>query len=250
MNDYTIAIPTFERPKILFNKTLALLETHNINPNKIIIFLKDIEQKNKYEGLDNYKVVLTDCNGIGETRNYLQTYFYERPEYTNVLFIDDDMTEIMDYDKPIKDLNSFIIEAFKETKKRNLNIWGVSAFHNTFFLKHTITTNLKYICGAFFGEIFDRTKDEIHSDMNHYEDFDKSLLHFERDGGVVRFNYIALITKYFGEGGINESYKGIDNRKKDMEAGAYYMKDKWGDAVKVIQKNYGYDLRLNHHYKN
>ena len=40
---------------------------------------------------------------------------------------------------------------YNETKKRNLKFWGICGFNNAFFMKDKITTNLKYIIGAFCG---------------------------------------------------------------------------------------------------
>ena len=44
--DYTIAIPTFNRPKIIREKSLALLNKHNIDKSKIKIFVESEEMKN------------------------------------------------------------------------------------------------------------------------------------------------------------------------------------------------------------
>ena len=147
-------------------------------------------------------------------------------------------------------LNNFVIEAFKETKRRNLNIWGVSPFHNHFFMKDTISENLKYICGAFYGEIFDRTKEMILSDVGHGEDFQKTMECFIRDNGVVRYNGVAIKTKYFGEGGINASYGGLHNRQIAMEENVKYLKERYGNMCRIKIKDYGYDIRLNSYYKN
>jgi hypothetical protein len=251
-NDYTIAIPSFSRSNILFSKTLPLLFRYNISKDKITIFLRDEQERKNYgeENLEGYKVVLTGCIGICETRNFLQFYYYDNLEYTNVLFIDDDIESIIENKLPIKDLDNFIKEAFRETKTRKFNIWGVSPFHNHFFMKDTITDNLKYVCGAFYGEIFDREKYMILSDVGHGEDFQKTMECFIRDNGVVRYNGIAIKTKYFGEGGINESYGGLENRQIAMERNVKYLKERYGSMCRIKIKDYGYDIRLNPYFKN
>ena len=250
-NDYSIAIPSYSRPNILFTKTLSLLSRHNIDKDKIIIFLRDEDERTKYgERLNEYKVVLTGCMDILETRNFLQIYYYENLEYTNVLFIDDDIQEVIEHKLPIMNLDNFVLEAFKETKKRKYNIWGVSPFHNHFFMKDTISENLKYICGAFYGEIFDRNKGLILSDVGHGEDFQKTMECFIRDDGVVRYNGVAIKTKYFGEGGINASYGGLHNRQIAMEENVKYLKERYGNMCRIKIKDYGYDIRLNSYYKN
>ena len=109
---------------------------------------------------------------------------------------------------------------------------------------------MKYVCGAFCGEIIDRDKHQIHCDVDHFEDFQFTMEHFLRDGGVVRFNGIGLKTKYFEtKGGICESLGGLDNRKKQMDENAIYMKERYGDMCRVTHKKFGTDLRLNHFFK-
>ena len=249
--EYLIAIPTFQRSSIIMNKTLKLLKKHNIPNDRVIIFFKNQEEMDSYpeEVYTEYKTKMTGAEGIMETRNWLQCYFTYETDYKNVLFIDDDMGEIMDFDKPIEDLDKFIRYAFEETEKLGLNVWGVSPFHNTFFLKHQVTKHLKYVIGAFFGQIFDRDKYIVLSDVDHGEDFQFSIETFNRDGGIVRFNWVALVTKYFGDGGICASVGGLEKRKITMERNCGWLAHKYPKACRLIEKKYGFDVRLKHGYK-
>ena len=138
---------------------------------------------------------------------------------------------------------------FYETEVRKLCLWGVSAYHNTFFMKKDISSNLKYISGCFNGLIIDRTKHDILMDTDHIEDFQRTMEYFIRDKGVVRNNGVCVITKYFANGGINESYGGLENRKKDMKVASHYVKERYGDMCRVIEKAYGFDIRLNSRFK-
>ena len=262
MKNYRIAIPSYNRPEIIKTKTLALLESYNIPFENIDLFLENDEQYEKYLNTlneDKYQsinAIITYTKGIGLKRNYIRWHYYTNTNYTYVFCIDDDIDEVCEKvdDKKIKkvdDLDSLICNCFFATEVRHLNIWGVNAFHNPFFMKDTITTNLKYICGAFFGIIIDRkssagrkAKKIIQTTYNHFEDFDFSVQHFKRDGGVVRFNKLCIKTKYFGEGGINESYGGLDKRKKDMEVAGQKFIQQYSQYAKLIKKDYGYDIRL------
>ena len=248
--EYIIAIPTYQRASIIMNKTLKLLRKHNIPNDRIIIFFKNQEELDTYpEEISEYNTILTGATGIMETRNFLQCFFTYETSYKKVLFIDDDMGEIMDYDKPIENLHKFITFAFEETEKLGFNVWSVSGYHNPFFLKKKVTTHLKYLIGAFFGQIFDRDKYIVLSDVDHGEDLQFSIETFNRDGGVVRFNWIALVTKYFGEGGICGSVGGLENRKLTMETNCKWLAHKYPDACRLVLKKQGYDIRLKHGYK-
>ena len=70
-----------------------------------------------------------------------------------------------------------------------------------------------------------------------------------RDGGVLRNNGVCIVTKYFGDGGINASYGGLEERKKDMEIQCKYLNERYGSMTRLIEKKYGYDIRLNGFYK-
>ena len=248
---FVIAIPTYRRPKIIVEKTLKLLKNYNIPNDQIIIFIKDQMEMNDYKDIvANYNLVLTGADGIMETRNFLQSWFYYETEYDNVLFMDDDIDSLYNMDKPLENFKEFVEFAFRETKNLNLNLWGVSALHNPFYMSKKITTSLKYICGCLYGEIFDRTKYPVFADINHYEDHQKSMDCFIRDGGVVKFNWIGIKTKYFGAGGINESMGGLDNRQKEMFYNAIWLEEKYPRMCKRTEKSWGSDLRLNYHYKN
>ena len=87
---YTIAIPSFRRPKVLKNKTLKLLESYNINPKKILIFVADKEQYDIYKeelSMNEYgkkiKIIVGE-RGIKNIRNFMANYFKEKKK--NILY--------------------------------------------------------------------------------------------------------------------------------------------------------------------
>ncbi len=160
--DFTIAIPSYKRPTIFKNKTFKLLEKHNVNYDNVILFLRDEEEKECYGELP-FKVVLTNCDGIKDTRNFLQDYFYNNKQYDNVLYIDDDIDEVLDFDKPLDNLIDFVNNALDELKEKNLYICSIVPFSNKFFLRKTTTLTLKYIMGGFRIERIRRDKPVIYT---------------------------------------------------------------------------------------
>ena len=252
--DYRIVIPSYQRPQILKDKSLALLKKHKIPIDKIDVLLGTEEEGKQYrEVLGNgfaRNFIYHGQKGIGAVRNWIRHHYKYNTNIKYVVYMDDDIQDILDWQSPIANLEEMIVDIFYETEIKKLNLWGISPFHNPFFMKKTITTNLRYICGAFCGELIDRTKHDIYTEFDHYEDMAFSCEHYLRDGGVVRNNGIAIITKYFGDGGINASYNGIENRKKDMEEASSHFSFRYGSMCRVIQKKYGYDIRLNGMFKN
>lgn len=252
--DYRIVIPSYQRPQILKDKSLALLKKHKIPIDKIDVLLGTEEEGQEYRKVlsNGYarNFIYHGQKGIGAVRNWIRWYYKYQTNIKYVVYMDDDIQEILDWQTPVKDIEELIVDMFYETEIKKLNLWGISPFHNPFFMKKTITTNLRYICGAFCGELIDRSKHDIYTEFDHYEDMAFSCEHYLRDGGVVRNNGVAIITKYFGDGGINASYNGIDNRKKDMEEASSHFSFRYGSMCRIIQKKYGYDIRLNGMFKN
>ena len=246
--NYRIAIPSFKRENQLKDKTLKLLEEI---PNSIIdIFIEnEIEHQRYNEVNPGYNYIITNTTGVKEKRNYIRKYYRFHTKEKYIISIDDDIESIKKGDCEVEDLNNFFSDAFELTNNKGFNYWGICCFDNPFFLKDSVTTNLKYICGGLNGLIIDRKKDLLQTTYNHYEDFHFSILHFIRDGGVVRFNNYCLKTKIMTPGGIVASYGGLENRKKDMEEAGFRFVDEYPKMARLIKKKRGYDLRLNHRAK-
>ena len=251
---FEIAIPSYNRSKILSIKTLKLLDEFEVPHNRIRIFVRDEEQLEKYLehcGSD-YSYELTGQSGILATRNYLQVYYHEKSSFDGVLFIDDDITKFTEMGEPITTPFLELMESFfVETNKLNARLWAVSALNNPFFMSDKVSTNLKYCIGAFKGIVLKRNKDTILCDIGHFEDFQFTCEYFIEDGVVVRFNKYGIETKYFElQGGICGSMGGLAERQKEMTINAQYMIDRYGDMVKLKIKKWGADLKMNYTYKN
>ena len=251
---YKIVIPSYKRPKILFEKTLKLLQRLNVDFSTIDIVVETEEMRKEY--LDylpfNLNIIVSNTNGIKGKRNFIRKYYQQETDEDYLLCIDDDIDELYDMDTPITttDFNEAVETGFVECEKKGYTMWGVSPFHNTFFLKNVVSYNLKYICGTFFGLIIDRSYDPLQTTFNHYEDFCFTCKHFLRDDGVVRLNWIAIKTKYFNpKGGITEWYGGKEERKKAQEEDAITFTEIYPKMARIIDKKYGKDIRLNPRYK-
>lgn len=256
MLKYLIFIPTYKRPHLIKSLTLKLLEEYNIPKNIITLFIEDENMKDEYFlSLGNdYNYVVTNTKGIMEKRNFMEYYAYDLliqvQEPINILYIDDDIKKILDYDSKLNNLQLIINLGFRECIEKNLNIWGVSLCTNPFFLQKKITYTNKYICAGFFGYRYTLDKLPLLVDVGHGEDFQRSMEAFLRDGGLIRFNWIALETKNYNKvGGICESLGSLEKRKKEAEENLKYLCNRYGSMCRLIyKKKTGYDLRLNNFF--
>ena len=250
---YRIAIPTYNRPEILVNKTLSYLDRCIVDRHNIDVFVEDTEQLQKYLATcggeyPELNYIITHTQGICEKRNFIRHY-YAMENYNRYTFcLDDDIDTVMRKDKTEEtDLGDFIIRGFLECDNVGATLFGISPLHNEFFLRDNISYNLNYIIGAFFGFVSEKGVMPYMTDMEHYEDFDFSLAHYFKDKKLVRFNHLGLKTKYFEPtGGITYQMGGLEARQKYMDENAEYMREKWGDVVKITKNKWGTGLKLNH----
>ena len=170
-----IAIPSYNRPKVLIDKTLPTLIKHGIKLNNIDIFLFDETQKEIYDThiINKYKccanIIVTDILDLGERLNYILNEYYDEGE--EVLLIEDDIREVN------KELIPLCEEGFKLCKEHNLFIWGISPTANNFFHKEGYSTDFKFIIGVLYGVIVRKDKD-LDVSITYKCDFERTILYY------------------------------------------------------------------------
>jgi len=248
--NFEILIPSYKRKHLIHQQTLNLLNKHAIPRNQIHIFLRDEEEKEDYNLDENYNVVLTNAKGIMDTRNFLQEWSLNN-NFKNVLYMDDDIRDIYEYDKPLENLILFGNNFFNELKQNNLFFGGISACDNKYFLRPTTSTNLKYIIGCLRFEIIRRDVPLIKCTMGQFEDYEFSCKYFLRDGGVLRKNNYVCKTKYFNpKGGITEDMGGEEERNQKIDNNAKKLVNMFPKMCSIVQKKNRKNIRLNNYFKN
>jgi len=217
---YKIAIPSYKRHKLLRKKTLAFLEYHEINPKNIHIFVANKKEYNIYynEFGKKYNIIIGKI-GLYNNRNIITKYF---PIGEYILNMDDDVEDILELNKPgelksIKSLNEFCEAAFLLCKEKKIFLWGVYAVQNPFFMKRIIKIGLNHIVGSFWGNI-NRHDPSLKITLRVKEDYERSIKYYEKDGRVLRFNYVTVKTKYYNsdEGGLSK-IRTPEIAKKEVE---------------------------------
>ena len=259
-SDYIIVIPSYNRPDIIQVKTLALLNRHNIKSNLINIFVANQEQYDLYKAQIPaflYNKLIIGVIGLRDQRNFIMDYY---PEGTYIVQMDDDLDKIVELVvksrsksrsksrrtrrtrsksrklssikelKPITNLDEFINNAFKMCKDKNIFLWGVYPLANSRFMTPTITTNLRFIVGPFWG-IINRHMPNLKLTINEKENAERTLQHWVIDNAVLRFNNIGIETKYYkNKGGMQSEGK---NRKEEALKSAYYLNKKYPNFTKI-----------------
>ena len=141
----------------------------------------------------------------------------------------------------LTDLHSFFLTAHETLLREKLFIWGIYPVRNAFFMRKGATTfSLKFLIGVTFGYINRKIK-EVQPSVKGKEDYEQSILYYKMDGGVVRFNHIAVKTKFNAVGGLGKDRFEM-NRLASIE-----LKEKYPDIISCFKRKNGMDeVRLKH----
>lgn len=227
--NYVIAIPSYKRAETLRDKTLDLLHKSGIDPKRIYVFVANNEEEETYRMTlkkGTYGKIIRGIVGMGAIRNFISDYF---PIGQKIVNIDDDIRGFLEYDesvkrheKPLTNLKKVFERGFKECLAANSRLWGVYPVANGFFMKDTVSTDLKYIIGSFWGCINPGTK-EIKITLDDKEDYLRSILYYKADGVITRLNMYAPISAYYKEpGGMQE-----ERTKERIEKSARWLVEKY-----------------------
>jgi hypothetical protein len=226
---------------VLPKKTLATLEKYNIPRDKIFIFVVQEELEEYRASCPGYNVIVGRL-GLVSQREFIEQYF---PLDSQILFMDDDIEDVFEVKdpktrSPLPSLSDFIDTGFKTMTESGGTLWGVYPVNNCMyaFKNKKMTTKLNYIVGAFYGQ--KNTRDIYLTHGDSVEDRERTILRFNRDGCVVRFNHIGLKTKYFAKGGLMS-----DTRQKEHQISSEALVAKWPSMLRLkVRKNLYVDCQV------
>lgn len=208
---YEVAIPSYRRPEALVTKTLTMLLNGGVPPNKITIFTHEHDPHHQhYADIAQQTGVnhtATTANGIIQQRRYISDHHYKPG--TNIVSLDDDVKQLKQLSadgkklEPLKNLDAFFMKMFHHTKKEGLTAWGLAPVPNPFFMKPTITTDLKFLIYTCVGIICDPAHRAGENTVATKDDYEHSIRRWYWDGGVIRNNaVVADAAIYTGDGGL------------------------------------------------
>lgn len=258
---FFVAIPSYSRHHQIIKSSLALCSSWGIKHNHIFVFVVN-EQYHLYSKTlqtHNYHNVNIICGplGLNHMRNFILNFFTDD---LPVLHMDDDIDDLCIMKEntefpinnskryPLQSLDcsfaiQFINDAFLYTKNIGASLFGIYPVRNGFFMKDLpeITTDLRFCVGAFWG-LWNRKDIQIH--LEEKEDFERTLLAFEKDNKVVRFNRVCPKTKYYKtSGGMQD--RNIDRKQLSVQA-CEYLCTRWPKLCRIYKskKNGMCEVRL------
>ena len=220
--NYTINVPSYQRADTVEAKTLATLDRHGIDRQRVTVWVANEQERTTYAAaLGDRWAIQIAAPGLVPARI---AYHQHHPKGTPIVNIDDDVTRILVADgKKLTDfkgnLDAFFNDAFATCEAEGARLWGINAAANPLYMNHRYTVGLRYNIGAMFGSyagdpIFTHT---ARSGESSGEDFETTLMAFTRDGATVRYDGVTIRTAYFASGGIDAELaaQGIADRQTD-----------------------------------
>jgi len=228
---FKVAIPSYKRSKTIKQKTLNYLKECEIDFNNVYVFVANEDEYKDYSYLESeYDLKLVvGVPTIQKQRDFIRSYFNNGDL---ILSLDDDISYLAKkngnkLDK-VLNLKQIVNKAFSICLSNKTKIWGVSAVSNPFYMDDSISSNLKFIVGCFYGFINDKD-DYWNNSVEVKEDYELTLKHYERFGKIIRLNGYGPVTKYYTEsGGLYDIRTG-----ETSERAALYLMNNYPDWVKL-----------------
>jgi len=220
---FVVAIPSYQRVDTIQKKTLKLLNEGGVKPSDIYIFVADGAEKTQYESVPKelYGHLVVGEKGISYQRNFIIDYFKEKE---HIVFIDDDISQVVRKRgatvKPIDDLPTFFKESFRKLEKIDKYLWTTKNQYNPFFkkqMKEEGEVGLVSFSGDLMG-VINRKSMKIKITLEKGEAEQRELLfkYMEKDGGVLRFNNVVVISTKLTPGGKVAERGSVNKRKEDI----------------------------------
>ena len=185
---------------MLKEKTFALLMRYGVPLEQIKIFVVEEELEAYWAAFPGVEIVVGVLGLVPQRR-----LIYQWCQDDEIVMMDDDVQAILGMDRqPVQDFVGLCKRGFLECKERGLRLWSVCPVDNNFFYRETVSVNLKFCIGSFFGLV--KRGEMPHQPETFKEDVYRTCAYYKEDGGVVRLNWAGVKTSYArGTGGLNES---------------------------------------------
>ncbi len=236
--DYKIVVCSHDRVHTLKKKTLATLEMYQIPKNKIHIFVAEDEEDTYRQALSDEYLICPGEKGLAQQRNAVTRYFASDE---HLFCMDDDISGFFCSENkkivPLDNLDSFIRLGFQKAQEAGASLWGLYPVKNALWLKNTIQKGLVFCYGCSFGLI---NKKDVQITLALKEDVERTLKFYERDGKVLRLNWVAPGQSYRkGKGGLS-SLRTLDREEAECNT----IVTQWPTLAKKVVKKERFDIRL------
>ncbi|MCH9834830.1 hypothetical protein K0U83_04175 [bacterium] len=247
-----VIIPSFRRAEQCAQKTLTTLARQAAGA-RAQVWLSDWEEREDYERAareagvyDAISVVFRQGEpGLGRNR---RAAYHGQEKEGWILSMDDDIEKVIYRvdEKRVEeaDISRFWEEGIALSDMMGVHLFGLYPVANPYFMRANVRSGLTFIIGGCYAEKVRPGDDAILpiADNGLRDDFERSLLHWERYGGVLRFEEYSFVEKIFrNPGGLQAG----DRNEADDRRERQRIVDTWPDVTKLWQRKNGrWEIKL------
>lgn len=228
-----IAIPSYKRADTCATHTVKVLLNGGVPADRIHVFVGgDQYDRNAYDdALPPGVHVHPAPVGQQNAHNAICLRFGEGQR---VVTCDDDIrrVDMLSTDgktlDQVRDLDGLFSQAFRFTENEDATLWGIAPARNAFFMRHKWNSGLWFARGGLFGQLIVRPAVEL--TLRAKEDYERTLLHYEHAGRVVRLHNVATHHRPMRTypGGMQA---GHSDRVRDEWQAMEYLMERWPGLV-------------------
>ena len=233
-----IVIKSLQRAGRLRNLTYRLLKRSRLNLKMVYIFVSTPADKEEYTVAFPESKVVQGPLGIRNINNFIGDHMPANEPYIHI--IDDVVRVVQKYGKSMREVWDLAVplrKLYEEMSTANASYGGFYPAPNPAWLQHTTSTHLCLVMEAMCICI---NKPGITYLSQYKGDYERTILHFEESGCVVRMNSFSTVAKYYKGSG------GIVNRSNVSEYNAAVaLANRFPKHISSIKMNkFGTSLRL------
>jgi len=239
--DYRVVVPSYQRAEACGAMTLTMLEQHDVDPDKVTVFVADDAEAETYrEVLGDWRVVVAAL-GTGHARRFISEHY---PPGTRLISFDDDVSEIQAKTPDDKlepwtgTIDHLAALGFGLADAIDARLWGINPTANGLFLSHAATLGERFVCGIMHGSYAGdpATVGPDRSFRSSGEDYVTCLRSLDLYRNVARIEWLAPKTRYFAAGGIQGELGGKPERQADNTAALTEIAEQWPRRVRLVEK--------------
>lgn len=244
--DFKVAIPTYDHAALIGRQTLRLVEEAELDPACVYLFVADEQERARYATACPQwagRLHIT-APGLQHSRRLAHGYFAEGE---HVLWMDDDVRALKRLvgERELAEISVRTLAelGFAAATQAGAHLWGIYPASNHFYMRPRIRTDLSYVIGCCYGTVI-RHDAELHPRFGDpKEDFERTLRYWERDGIVVRLDFVAPTTSYYRPGPSGDR---LGRTPARVERNIAAIEGRWPELVRRARtKSYGYpEMRL------
>lgn len=216
---YVIAIPTHDRVDLFTRKTYRLLERYHLL-DRVTLFLQTDADELAYTTAFPSLAYVRAPLGFVNVCNFIADHY---PIGYPIVQVHDDISHIYELvdGKCVKanDVHKIFESVFGRMTQESCSLGGLYPVRNAKFMQRQaeFTTDLRFI----HDPITLMYNQRLILDDAHKTDWQRTILYYEHDGGVVRYNHVGFTTTYNPVGGIGHRTPEVETKAAEAFQARY-----------------------------